>query len=228
MTQANQRRRDEHVLGQAPVLLVAKGDPLRTAVAVAAAAEEAGAAGQDGAEGDLLPRPKALHTLAQGGDDAHGLVTGDHAGAGLLLALVDADVGVADTGGPHLKEHVAWAGVRLRALLHAHIAGAVEDAGLHHKLGTHSGPLLDGGTGVTVRRRGDAAGYFLGFLPRSALAGAFFSSFFSFALPPRAGLASALAVAAAAAASEARAVLYLCIRRALRRAAVMGGRSPLW
>jgi hypothetical protein len=87
---------------------------------------------------NFLPCPKALHSLAQGSDDAYRLVPGDHTGSGLLLAFVDADVGVADAGGSHLQEHLAGARSRLRALFDPHVAGAVEDAGFHRRLGALS------------------------------------------------------------------------------------------
>ena len=65
------------------------------------------------------------------GDDAGDLVSGHHALLGVLLALVDADVGVAEAGGRHAQEDFAAPRLRHRHIDDGDVAGAAEYAGLH-------------------------------------------------------------------------------------------------
>jgi hypothetical protein len=113
VAEADDGRRDEHVLRQAAVLVIAQGHALRAAVALADATKLADAAGDNRAEGHLLACLQPGHAIAESGDCARDLVAGDDAGAGVLLALVDADVGVTEAGRPGAQQYLTRTGLRV-------------------------------------------------------------------------------------------------------------------
>ncbi len=92
MAEADDGLRDEEVLGQAAVLVVAQRDAPGAAVALADAAEAAGTAGDDRAERDVVADFDVVNAVADLRDDAGDLVAGNDALLGVLLALEDADV----------------------------------------------------------------------------------------------------------------------------------------
>ena len=131
MTEGNDGGGYEKQLGQAAVLVVAQGGALQAAVTQTAQAVEAAATGDDWAESHALPLRQAVNAFAEFGDDADVLVAGYDADLGVLLSLVDADIGLAEAGRFHTQEQLAGAGLGFGYRLHADVAGAVEDAGLH-------------------------------------------------------------------------------------------------
>ena len=131
VTEGNDGGGYEKQLGQAAVLIVTQGGALQAAVTQTAQAVEAAATGDDRAESHALPLRQAVDIFAELGDDADVLVAGYDADLGLLLSLVDADIGLAEAGRFHTQEQLAGAGLGFGYRLHADVAGAVEDAGLH-------------------------------------------------------------------------------------------------
>ena len=112
------RSREGDALAEAAVDLHPDGLHARAAVAVAAAARQAGAAGHEWLDGDALPERQALDPLPELLDDAHELVP---LGAGIVhigvVAKVEVDVRTAQSDGLHPDQDLTWSDGRLRSVL---------------------------------------------------------------------------------------------------------------
>jgi hypothetical protein len=97
----------------------------------AGAAEDAPAAGDDRTDDDAIARREVVDVRANGADNARHLVARDDARLSVLLALVDANVRVADRCGGNVDNELAWAGGYTGNVLHGDPAGLVEDKRFH-------------------------------------------------------------------------------------------------
>ena len=121
----------EQGLGEAAVDVVAEGAAVDAAVALAGLAEAAVPAGDDRADDDAVALCEADDAGADLVDEAGDLVAGDDAGAGVLLASIDADVGGAERGGTDAEADLAGAGLGCGPVLDGDLAGLFEDGGAH-------------------------------------------------------------------------------------------------
>lgn len=103
MSERDERCWQEELLSQPAIVVITQRAALRAAVAPAGSAEDAASASDDGTYDNAVPWLHMVHRRTHCGDSARYLMPGDDAGLSVLLASVDADIGMTDGGGGYVE-----------------------------------------------------------------------------------------------------------------------------